>query len=215
MMALSGVRISWLIRASMSALALAARSVEPPCLAAIRSRSSWLCDRSRNTAKKFGPSCAGAAHGNRQRNDAAACARVPSTSRPWSSRLETPDDLTLARYSNTAVLAFRRKQIGEIALHELGRRRWPNSASALRLTELMLPSASNIKMPSAVVSRMAASSSALAWPDGSGSATTGTWTTASLGRSRDCATASAFDALTWRVPEQIRASAESSSHEIV
>ena len=52
---------------------------------------------------------------------------------------------------------------------------WPNSASALRLHELMWPSASNITMPSAVVSRMAPSSSALAWPtaDGSGAGRAG------------------------------------------
>ena len=55
MMALSGVRSSWLIRASMSDLALAARSVRR--LACCNSFSLLrVCERSRNTAKKFGPS---------------------------------------------------------------------------------------------------------------------------------------------------------------
>ncbi len=55
MMALSGMRTSWLIRASMSDFAVAARSVSR--FACISSPSPLrLCDRSRNTAKKFGPS---------------------------------------------------------------------------------------------------------------------------------------------------------------
>ena len=55
MMAFSGVRTSWLIRASTSALAFAARSASRR--ASRNSLSVFLaCDRSRNTAKKFGPS---------------------------------------------------------------------------------------------------------------------------------------------------------------
>src|ERR1700722_7733560 len=63
----------------------------------------------------------------------------------------------------------------------------------------MLPSASNITMPSAVVSMIAPSSSALAWPTADGG---------------DTATGSA-NAAAIAVPEKIKASADSPSHAIV
>ena len=74
-----------------------------------------------------------------------------------------------------------------------------------------MPSASNITMPSAVVSRMAPSSSASAWPAGSGSAQQRCFGGVGAGSAIAAATA----ALSVRVPEKIRASAESPSQEIV
>ena len=106
-----------------------------------------------------------------------------------------------------AVLAFRREQFRQIAVRKflavIAEQRF-----GAAIAELMLPSASNITMPSAVVSRMAPSSSALAWPTGDGSRPARAAATGSATRRRRRAPRLA------RV-EKIKASAESPSHEIV
>ena len=115
-MAFSGVRTSWLIRASMSALALAARSASRSRLR--NSLSFFLALRQiaehREEVRAVGP---GPPHRHRQRDDAAARARGPAPRgrdrAGWRRRR-----LDACQIIQHRGLAFRREQIGEIALHE-------------------------------------------------------------------------------------------------
>jgi hypothetical protein len=116
MMALSGVRMSWLIRASRSTLAFAARSARRR---ASRSSSSFLlvCERSRKTAKKFGPlACV---HGHRQR-DQAATAHEGEHLASVFEQARHPAALEAREVVEHGGLAFRREQACEIALDEFG-----------------------------------------------------------------------------------------------
>ena len=118
MMALSGVRTSWLIRASMSALALAARSASRRACGS--SLSFFLaCERSRNTAKKFGPS-------GRVRPiviDSGMMPPLAHAAQHVAAVVEQAGDagaLDARQIIEHRALALRREQVGEIALHEIG-----------------------------------------------------------------------------------------------
>src|SRR6202035_3710331 len=126
MMALSGVRTSWLIRASRSALALAERSLSR------RGCCSLLflflgCERARDTPEKVRQVAehreevrtlgAGPPHGYRQRNQAAAAGAAEHV----AAGIEQAGDAgALDAFDIIAdhALAFRREQLGDVQPHE-------------------------------------------------------------------------------------------------
>ena len=117
MMALSGVRTSWLIRASTSALALAARSA---CRRACSSSVSFLRDlrqiaEHREEIRAVGP---GPSHRHRQRNEAAAA----HPAQHLAAVVEQAGDagaLDAFEIVPHHALAFRREQVGQIALRQV------------------------------------------------------------------------------------------------
>src|ERR1700693_6186562 len=114
MMALSGVRTSWLIRASMSALALAARAPRRLLQLAFALLALRQIAKHREEIRTVGP---GASDRHRQRDQAATA----HAAEHLAAMIEQAGDaaaLDALEIVHHRGLALRREQLGEIALRQ-------------------------------------------------------------------------------------------------
>src|SRR5215211_43570 len=158
MMALSGVRISWLTLARKSDFAEEAFSASR--LALVRSSSArFHCVMSRNTMQNFSSARrpivinSGISPPWRTR---------PITSRPSLSTLATPARTRPSRYSCAARWLSGANRSTKLRF-AISCDSYPNSASALRLLATILPSRSTTSTPSVAVSRTDSSSRVACW----------------------------------------------------